>query len=199
MTDQSEQPGLSDQDEEVVVVDGEVVDDVPPLFGQVEPDEADVLAAELDADQEPTPEEQAEIVKLFPDVVAERDDYLDMARRVQAEFENYKRRVESQRAEQTARAAEHLVIELLPVLDACEAALGHGAGDVEPIHQQLFGTLAKLGLDAIAEVEVPFDPTVHEAVLSEPGDDGPVVTEVLRTGFTWNGRVVRPAMVKVRG
>jgi molecular chaperone GrpE len=190
---------VTDQDDELVVVDGEIVDDVPPLVGSVEPDEAEVLAAELESEQEPTPEEQAEIVKLFPDIVAERDDYLDLAKRVQAEFENYKRRVENQRAEQTARAAEHLVVELLPVLDACEAAISHGASDVEPIHAQLYGTLSKLGLDAIAETEIPFDPTVHEAVLSEPGDDGPVVSEVLRTGFAWNGRVVRPAMVKVRG
>jgi molecular chaperone GrpE len=190
---------MTDQDDELVVVDGEIVDDVPPLVGSVEPDEADVLADELGADQELTPEEQAEIIDLFPKVVVERDDYLDMARRVQAEFENYKRRVETQRGEQTARAAEHLVVELLPVLDACEAAISHGASDVEPIHAQLFGTLSKLGLDAIAETEIPFDPTVHEAVLSEPGDDGPVVSEVLRTGFAWNGRVVRPAMVKVRG
>jgi molecular chaperone GrpE len=191
---------VTDQDDELVIVDGEVVDDVPPLFSDDDaPDEAEVLAAELESEQEPTPEEQAEIVKLFPDIVAERDDYLDLAKRVQAEFENYKRRVENQRAEQTARAAEHLVVELLPVLDACEAAILHGAADVEPIHAQLYGTLSKLGLDAIAEIEVPFDPTVHEAVLSEPGSDGPTVVEVLRTGFSWNGRVVRPAMVKVRG
>ncbi len=70
---------VTDQDDELVVVDGEIVDDVPPLVGSVEPDEADVLADELVADQELTPEEQAEIMDLFPKVVAERDDYLDLA------------------------------------------------------------------------------------------------------------------------
>ncbi len=135
-------------------------------------------------------------------VTAERDDYLDMARRVQAEFENYRKRIDAQRSDQIARAAESLVVELLPVLDAGEAALAHGAADVEPIHASLVATLAKQGLFKVDDVEVPFDPNVHEAVLSESGgedDEAPQVAEVMRAGYLWNGRVVRPAMVKVRG
>jgi len=134
-------------------------------------------------------------------VTAERDEYLDMARRVQAEFENYRRRVDQQRTEVAARAAESLVVELLPVLDGCDAALAHGATDVEPIHASLLVTLTKQGLEAIEAAEVPFDPNLHDAVLSEPsdGDDEMMVAEVMRTGYLWNGRVVRPAMVKVRG
>lgn len=142
-----------------------------------------------------------EAVTSLERVAAERDEYLDMARRVQAEFENYRKRVESQRVEQLARAAESLVIELLPVLDGCDAALSHGATDVEPIKASLVGTLVKQGLETIEAVDVPFDPNLHDAVLSEPSedDDEPMVAEVLRTGYQWNGRVVRPAMVKVRG
>jgi molecular chaperone GrpE len=135
-------------------------------------------------------------------VIAERDEYLDLVRRVQADFENYKRRVESQRVEQTERAAESLVAELLPVLDACEAAAGHGSEEVAPIQQMLVNTLSKLGLEPLGETGVAFDPHVHDAVLSEPGDDedqGPIVAEVLRTGYSWKQRVLRPAMVKVRG
>ena len=135
-------------------------------------------------------------------VTAERDEYLDLARRVQAEFENYKRRVEGQRVEQVQRAAEALVVEILPVLDACEAAIGHGAEDVGPIQSALHTTLEKRGLARVDATGVSFDPLVHEAVLTEEGDgaDGePLVTEILRTGYSWNGRVVRPAMVKVRG
>ena len=166
---------------------------------------------DTEGDASPTPaidpdelsdEERDEIVRLFPEVVAERDDYLDTARRVQAEFENFRRRVESQRADQVARAAERLVVEVLPVLDACEAAIGHGADDVEPIYSALVATLTKQGLALVADVEVEFDPNVHEAVMSEPGDgteDGHVVAEIMRTGYLWNGNVVRPAMVKVRG
>jgi molecular chaperone GrpE len=135
-------------------------------------------------------------------VTAERDDYLDVARRVQAEFENYRKRVEAQRTDQIARAAESLVVELLPVLDACDAAISHGAVDVEPILAALSGTLTKQGLAKVDLAEVPFDPNLHEAVLSEPGtgdDAEPLVAEVMRAGYQWNGRVLRPAMVKVRG
>jgi len=65
----------------------------------------------------------------------------------------------------------------------------------------LVGTLVKQGLEAIDEVDVVFDPNLHDAVLSEPADgvDELLVVEVMRTGYQWNGRVVRPAMVKVRG
>lgn len=134
-------------------------------------------------------------------VTLERDEYLDLARRVQAEFENYKRRVTAQREDEAGRQAEALVGELLPVLDACEAALSHGVEDVAPIHTMLEGTLVKLGLTKVHEVDAAFDPSVHEAVLSEPGDGDaePSVAEVLRTGYSWKGRVLRPAMVKVRG
>lgn len=133
-------------------------------------------------------------------VTAERDEYLEIARRVQADFENFRKRVEAQRAEIGERAAERLVSELLPVLDACEAALVHGNDGVGAIYSALEGILTKQGLSRAAEVNVSFDLTVHEAVLSEAGDEpGPVVAEVMRSGYLWNGRVVRPAMVKVRG
>ena len=73
---------------------------------------------------------------------------------------------------------------------------------MQPIASALQGSLAKLGLATVSEVEVAFDPNIHEAVMSLPaadGDEGQRVAEVLRTGYAWNGRVVRAAMVKVRG
>jgi len=144
----------------------------------------------------------AEVVDLAQRLEAERDEYLDLARRVQAEFENYRKRVEVEKSDAALRGATRVVNELLPVLDACEAALAHGAAEVEPIAAALQGSLAKLGLATVSEVEVAFDPNIHEAVMSEPsaeGDEGQRVAEVLRTGYAWNGRVVRAAMVKVRG
>lgn len=135
-------------------------------------------------------------------VTAERDEYLAVAQRLQADFENYKRRIDAQRVEQAARAAESLVEELLPVLDGCEAALAHGAEDVAPIWSSLFGTLERKGLAKVDEIDVVFDPNRHEAVLREDGEgiDGePAVAEIMRAGYQWNGRVLRPAMVKVRG
>ncbi len=133
-------------------------------------------------------------------VTTERDEYLDIARRVQAEFENYRKRTEAQRVELVARAAEGLAAELLPVLDACDAAIAHGAEDVAPIRAALESALEKQGLEKVDAADVPFDPNVHEAVLSEPGSgsDEPEVVEVMRAGYLWKGRVIRAAMVKVR-
>ena len=91
---------------------------------------------------------------------------------------------------------------LLPVLDACDAAVHHGAVEVEPVYAALLGTLEKDGLERISPVDEEFDPNRHEAVMHEPaadGDEGTVVSDVMRAGYAWNGRVVRPAMVKVRG
>lgn len=132
-------------------------------------------------------------------VEAQRDEYLDLARRLQADFENYRRRVDGQRVEVMERANEDLVRELLPVLDAFDAARQHGT-EVAPLATPLLTTLERRGLTVLAEAEVPFDPEVHEAVVSEPGSgEDPVVSEVLRAGYLWNGRVLRAAMVKVRG
>ena len=134
--------------------------------------------------------------------IVERDQYLDSLRRNQADFENYRKRVAKQAGEDAARAAESLVDKLLPVLDACDGAVAHGAAEVEPIFASLLGTLEKEGLVRINPAGEPFDPNVHEAVLHEPAlddDAGTVVSDVLRPGYIWKGRVVRPAMVKVRG
>ena len=133
----------------------------------------------------------------------ERDDHLDQLRRVQADFENYRKRTLAQQGEVAERANESLVAQLLPVLDACDAAVQHGADDVAPVQAQLVDTLTKAGLERLDPAGEPFDPNFHEAVMHEPSDDGDeggeVVVEVLRTGYTWKGRVLRPAMVKVRG
>ena len=141
-----------------------------------------------------------EAVAVAEAIAKERDEYLDLARRVQADFDNYKRRVDQQRSEQRERAAEDLARELLPVLDAGEAAAAQGLGDAEQLHSHLLSTLEKRGLSRVAGEGVDFDPNLHEAVIHEEGEeDSPVVVEVLRTGYLWNERVLRPAMVKVRG
>lgn len=138
-------------------------------------------------------------------LLRERDEYLDGLRRVQAEFENYRKRVMKQQADHEMRATETLASSLLPVLDACDAAAAAGAEGVQPIATALHDVLAKEGLVAMAAADAPFDPERHEAVQHEPaGEDddataGPTVAEVLRTGYEWKGRVLRPAMVKVRG
>ena len=138
-------------------------------------------------------------------LLAERDSFKDIALRLQADFDNYRRRVSAQQADDAARATGKMAEALLPVLDACEAAFLQHPAEVEPIFNLLLVQLKKQGLETMNLHEQPFDPNLAEAVLHEEGDGladgpaGPVVSEVLRSGYTWNGRVLRAAMVKVRG
>ena len=133
-------------------------------------------------------------------LLAERDEFKDIALRMQADFENYKKRVAQVQSDEVDRATGRLAEALLPVLDACEAAFAHGADAVEPVWKALLSALSQQGLKAYDLVDKPFDPVTAEAVMHEPGDGGdPVVAEVLRTGYEWKGRVLRAAMVKVRG
>ena len=139
------------------------------------------------------------------DVARQRDEYLDTLRRVQADFDNYRKRVERQQREMADNAATSLVKKLLLVLDTAELALAHGGGeDVKQVEAALFDVLSKEGLERIVPEGQTFDPEVHDAVAHEPVEGAaapalPEVSEVLRAGYRWKGRVVRPAMVKVRG
>jgi molecular chaperone GrpE len=140
----------------------------------------------------------------------ERDEYLGMLQRVQADFENYKKRMLRQQTELLERAAESLVMKVLPVLDALNLARAHmgEGGEVTAEGKALLqassllsDTLAKEGLELIDETDVEFDPTTHEAVEHDPavGGEPGTVSGVLRAGYRWKGRVIRPAMVRVRG
>jgi molecular chaperone GrpE len=136
-------------------------------------------------------------------LLSERDQFKDIALRLQADFDNYRKRVAKDRIDEVDRATGRLIESMLPVLDACEAAFAHGVEGVEPIWSALLSALQKQGLVALDLQGKPFDPSVAEAVVHEPGDDDvvdhPVVSETMRTGYTWQGRVLRPAMVKVKG
>lgn len=143
-----------------------------------------------------------DLLETLETTTAERDDYLDRWQRVSAEFANFKKQTEKRNADFAAQAGARVAEALLPVLDACDAAAQQGVEGVDPIAAQLRAELERAGLEVIATADEPFDPTRHEAAMSEPGDDGqeaPVVAQVLRTGYAWNGRVLRAAMVKVRG
>ncbi|MBT5138615.1 MAG: nucleotide exchange factor GrpE [Acidimicrobiaceae bacterium] len=135
-------------------------------------------------------------------VTVERDQHLNDLQRVSAEFANFRKQTDKRNAEFAAQAGSRVAESLLPVLDACEAAAHQGVAGVEPIGVQLRTELERAGLQLIGDQSEPFDPNRHEAAISEPADDdseGPVVAEVLRTGYAWNGRVLRAAMVKVKG
>ncbi len=142
----------------------------------------------------------------------ERDEYLLALQRTQADFENYRKRIARLQEEQSARAAAGLVDKLLPVLDTLDLAEAHlnetldvseDGKALRASRSMLMDILAKEGLERVDRAEVPFDPSVHDAVAHSEGTDGDggetLVDEVLRSGYRWKGQVLRPAMVRVRG
>lgn len=164
-------------------------------------DAAAGLDATIAADEQAVDEAVDAIEHDVEALLKERDEFRDIALRLQADFENFRKRMATQQSDEIDRATGKLVEAILPVLDACEAAFSHNVQGVESIWSALIGAMQKQGLEALDLANQPFDPSVAEAVLHEPSDDGgePVVAEVLRTGYRWKGRVLRPAMVKVRG
>lgn len=130
-------------------------------------------------------------------LTTERDLYRDMAQRVQADFENFRKRARAQALDDVERATGRLAEALLPVLDATEAAYVRHPEEVGPLLNLLLGELRKQGLEALDLEGEAFDPNLADAVAHEPGEGGEVVVaEVLRSGYTWNGRTLRPAMVR---
>jgi molecular chaperone GrpE len=138
----------------------------------------------------------------------QRDEYLDALQRLQAEFENYRKRMTRVAEDAAIRAAGDIVVKLLPALDAFDYAQAHFADtesdEAKALAQTrglLLAALAKEGLERIDAQDVPFDPQVHDAVAHDETDNvqGPIVEEVLRAGYRWKGVVLRPAMVKVLG
>ena len=138
--------------------------------------------------------------------LSERDAYLDLAQRVQADFENYRKRAAREQERLVAHAHERLVRELLPILDdlerALEAAERHEEAQlvegVKLVEQSLRSALRKEGLAEI-DTDGQFDPHVHEALLTKPGNGAEPgsVLEVLQRGYRVGDRVVRPAKVIV--
>ena len=136
------------------------------------------------------------------------DEYLDHLRRLQAEFDNYRKRVQRDSEQHRLRAAEVVVESLLPVMDnmgrALEAAAQHEEGQLiaglELVAGQLRGTLEGHGLEEVAvETGTLFDPNLHEAVMTQASDDYEegTVLQVLERGYLLHGRLLRPAKVIV--
>ncbi len=140
-----------------------------------------------------------ELFAALDTVSAERDSYLETAQRIQAEFDNFRKRTASEVDDRVRNGLARMAESLLPVLDTCDAAIGQGDESAEALRSQLLAVLEREGLERVGAAGEPFDPTVHEAVLHEPGDGGEsVVVEELRGGYRWHGKVLRAAMVKVR-
>jgi molecular chaperone GrpE len=156
--------------------------------------------------EEPEPEEAPAPDDPVAALTAERDEYLALAQRVQADFDNYRKRAVRDQERLVAHAHERLVRELLPVLDdlerALEAAEQHEEAKlvegVQLVEKALRSALAKEGLVEI-ETDGTFDPHVHEALLARPGDDAEpgCVLDVVQRGYRLGDKVVRPARVIV--
>jgi molecular chaperone GrpE len=137
----------------------------------------------------------------------ENQEWMNVAMRRQADFENYRKRIEKERHEDRERGAGSLMESLLPVLDAFDRAL---APDSDPVHAEyqkgfegiyklLWAALAKHGLEKIEAAGKPFNPHVHHAIDQMPSDKylEDTVIEELQGGYLFHGRVLRPAMVRV--
>jgi molecular chaperone GrpE len=137
---------------------------------------------------------------------AERDEYLALAQRVQADFDNYRKRALRDQERLVAHAHERLVRDLLPILDDLERALDAAEAHeeaklvegVQLVEKSLRAALKKEGLTEI-ETDGEFDPHVHEAMLTQPGNGAEPgsVLQVLQRGYRVGDRVVRPAKVIV--
>lgn len=138
----------------------------------------------------------------------QRDDMRVAAQQIQADFENYKKRVQRDQIALVERANERLLEELLPSLDSFELASGllesATEADLEKLTKgvalavgQLRDAVERAGLARIDASGAPFDPEEHEAVMHDDGEGEAVVELVLRTGYRLKTRVLRPAMVKV--
>jgi molecular chaperone GrpE len=156
-------------------------------------------------DEVRTDEEQVEEVDEVETLQKERDGLVDTVQRVQAEFENFRKRAAREQASLVARAHERLVKELLPVLDdlerALEAAEAHEEAKLEEgvalVTRSFADVLRREGLEEVP-TDGKFDPHVHEALLSQPSEaeEGTVI-EVIQKGYRLGDRVLRPARVVV--
>lgn len=170
--------------------------------------EAETVTEEAEAEAE-TAEEAAEAPAEEPEAEHAASDadseWNQKYIRLMADFQNYKRRNEKERADIIGSANEKIVTKLLTVLDNFERALTQECTDaayakgMDLIFRQLYDVLDKSGLEEIEALGEDFDPNFHHAVLTDDNDeyDSGKITEVLQKGYTLHGKVIRPAMVKV--
>ena len=154
--------------------------------------------------EEAAPDAEA-LARELEETKAQRDEYLDLVQRKQAEFANYRRRTESVRAEAYDDGRRDAIDKLLPVVDNLERAIAAAAEDsalregVEMVLRQTLDALAKMGVETIDPMGQPFDAELHNAVMQGGEDEGEpgTVCLVLQKGYKLGSRVIRHAMVKV--
>jgi molecular chaperone GrpE len=172
-------------------------------------DSANPSAGSLDAeDGGKAPGEEIEIEDDLDQLVkvgAQRDEYLALAQRTQADFENYRKRVARDAAAAQERGVAKLARELLPALDNLDRALEAAAEEdpllegVRLVRAELAAALGRVGIESFSPAGEPFDPEQHEAIVQRPveGTERGSVAEVYQPGYRLNGTIIRPARVVV--
>lgn len=192
------------ESEEVVDPSSDAAPDVDPSDSPDKDGHADAGDQTFDPDTASAEELQTELAV----VGAQRDEYLDHLQRERAEFDNFRKRNARERLEAMDRGVQSVVTELLGVLDnfghvlaaaeeSPDQALAKGAAMVQ---QELIGVLGRFGLEDVPGEGTPFDPQWHEAMMQVQAEDDtaePTVAQVLRPGYRFKGRVLRPASVSV--
>jgi molecular chaperone GrpE len=164
-----------------------------PAEEQREAAETDAAAA-VDAD-----------LDALADVQRERDEYLELAQRARADFENFRKRAAGQAADAERRGKAGIARELVPVIDNLERALEAAPADdplrkgVELVHADLAAVLERGGVEAYDPAGEPFDPSFHEALTKQAveGAEPGTVIETVERGYRLDGHVIRPARVVV--
>ena len=158
--------------------------------------------------EQPEAAEEAEIIDLaaLQAAAAKADEYLAMAQRTQADFDNFRRRNESVRADAFAEGQRTVAKAMLAVLDNLERALAAPAAEgdslrtgVEMTHKQMLAAYEKLGVTVIDRLGEKFDPNIEDAVMQGTADEGEpgTVCAVFQKGYLMGEHLLRPAMVKV--
>jgi len=196
-------PGNSDEEEardperEIKIV-FPTPEEVSELGGGVEGESARTAGEAAEADDLESLREKA----------ARADQYFERLQRLQAEFDNYRKRIDRERGEVRQWAVRELIEELVDVVDSYERALHEDHASevpapyrkgIEMVHRTLVDTLARYGLTRLEAVGEPFDPHFHEAITQEPNDEFPegVICGEIKPGYLLGERLLRPSLVRV--
>jgi molecular chaperone GrpE len=173
----------------------------PDLAPEEEPVTSRDEAGEPSGEEDPANEQE-----ILEQTEEASENYLELAQRIQADFENYRKRAAREAAAAGERAKSGLVRELLPVVDNLERALAsaedgeqHLAEGVRLVHSELIAVLERNGIEQFDPVGDKFDPGEHEALSVRNDGEPGVVLEVVERGYRANGTVLRPARVVVSG
>ena len=171
-----------------------------------EAEQTPITEVEEPLQPEAEPPEEAGLGDAATEAQAKADEYLALAQRTQADFENFRKRAARDAAAAVDRGVEKLARELLPALDHLELALKAAEAEggelfkgVHMVQGEMLGALARVGIEAFAPIGEPFDPNEHEAMVQRPaeGFEPGTVAEVYQQGYRLNGVVLRPARVVV--